>query len=238
MKEIPAYQKVYTELKRCIKEGFYAPDTLLPTESELEKQFSVSRTTVRKAISLLAGEGYLSVRQGRGTQVLNVSTTQRLNHISSITETLQEKGHVVTVQAMSIERIKPPAYVTEALSLPPDAAVYCMQRIQCADGQPIAMMVNYLRENIVPGLDKYTNQFVGLYSFLEKQYNIILKDAWERLSAVSASFTESQILKIPIGSPLLCSKRVSYVEQGPFEYSVIKLVADKYEYIVYMQGRM
>ena len=84
MREVPAYRKVYTELKRQIKDGGYPAGTLLPTESELEAQFSVSRTTVRKAVSLLAGEGYLSVRQGRGTEVLDISTTQKLNHISSI----------------------------------------------------------------------------------------------------------------------------------------------------------
>ena len=237
MKAIAAYQRVYTELKRRIKEKVYEPGTLLPTESELEKQFQVNRTTVRKAIGLLAGEGYLNVRQGRGTEVLNISTTQRLNYVSSITETLREKGHVVTTQAMSIERIKPPSFVVDELDLPPEAAVYFMQRVQCADGQPIALMTNYLRENIVPGLDQYANQFVGLYAFLEQRYNIIIKDAWERLSAVSASFTDAQILKIPIGSPLLCSKRISNVEQGPFEYSIIKLVADKYDYIVYLHGR-
>ncbi len=237
MREVPAYRKVYTELKRQIKDGGYPAGTLLPTESELEAQFSVSRTTVRKAVSLLAGEGYLSVRQGRGTEVLDISTTQKLNHISSITETLTEKGYKVTVQGMFIERVKAPEYVSEVLDLPQDASVFKMQRVQCADGQPIALMVNYLRENVVPDLDKYVNQFVGLYSFLERTYNIIFKEAVERLSAVSADFTESQILKIPVGAPLLCSKRISYVEQGPFEYSVIKLVADKYEYSVYMQGR-
>ena len=237
MKAIAAYQRVYTELKRRIKEKVYEPGTLLPTESELEKQFQVSRTTVRKAIGLLAGEGYLNVRQGRGTEVLNISTTQRLNDVSSITEPLREQGRVVPTQAMSIERIKPPSFVVDELDLPPEAAVYYMQRVQCADGQPIALMTNYLRENIVPGLDQYANQFVGLYAFLEERYNIIIKDAWERLSAVSASFTDAQILKIPIGSPLLCSKRISNVEQGPFEYSIIKLVADKYDYIVYLHGR-
>ncbi|WP_046227879.1 GntR family transcriptional regulator [Paenibacillus dauci] len=237
MNDIPAYRKVYTQLKQDIKEGHYAPGTLLPTESELEQRFSVSRTTIRKAVELLGNEGFLKKTQGKGTEILDTSTTQRLNHLTSITETLTSKGYKVTTRGMSIEWITPPEHVADALMLPPGSKVYLVQRVQYADDRPIALMNNYLRANYVPGLEQHVNRFNSLYTFLEQTYHIILLHAWERLSAVAADFTESQILQIPLGSPLLCSKRISHIEQGPFEYSIIKLVADKYEYSVYLEGR-
>jgi len=57
MGTIPSYRKVYTQIKDDIKNGIYKPGDLLPTESELESLYSVSRTTVRKSISLLVGDG-------------------------------------------------------------------------------------------------------------------------------------------------------------------------------------
>jgi GntR family transcriptional regulator len=54
---------------------------------------------------------------------------------------------------------------------------------------------------------------------------------------VSADFTESQILGISVGSTLLCSKRITYIAQGVFEYNITKIMADKYEYCVYIHGR-
>ena len=48
----------------------------LPTESELCKQFSVSRTAVREAISKLTARGLISVRKGSGTYVSEVSINQ------------------------------------------------------------------------------------------------------------------------------------------------------------------
>lgn len=237
MSATPAYRKVYTELKEKIKDKTYPPGSLLPTEIELEDYYSVSRTTIRRAIGLLAADGYLQARQGRGTEILDVSTTQKLNHISSTTETLSEKGYKVTTQGMFIERIEAPAHVIEALDLSEGSFVYKIQRVQCADGAPIAIMVNYLKENVVPGIDQYTNKFTSLYSFIEKQYNVIFRDATEYISAIAADFNESQILKVAVGSPLLRSKRISRNEHGPFEYSVIKLLADKYEFSVYLQGR-
>lgn len=237
MASIPAYRKIYAILKQQLKDQFYPVGTLLPTEAELEQKFGVSRTTIRKAVSILAADGYLKVRQGKGTEVLDGSTAQRLNCITSITETLRSKGHKVTTQGMSIRKMPPPEYVAAALDIPAGTQVYQLQRVQCADGKPIAIMLNYLKESVVPELERYSGTFVGLYSFLEDKYKIVLRDACEHLSAVAADFAESQILRVEVGAPLLCSKRITNTDLGPFEYSVIKLVADKYEYIVYLKGR-
>ena len=103
---------------------------MLPTETQLENEFGASRTTIRKAISLLTGDGYLKVRQGRGTEILDISTTQKLNYITSITETLTNKGFQVTVQGMNIDKVTAPGIVQEELLLPPNAKVYRVQRVQ------------------------------------------------------------------------------------------------------------
>ena len=92
------YLTVYGILKQEITEGHLKVGTLLPSEQELEAQFKVSRTTIRKAIGLLKDEGYLDVRQGRGTTVQDITTTQKLLHISSISETLRNNGHEVSVK--------------------------------------------------------------------------------------------------------------------------------------------
>lgn len=237
MGRIPAYKKVYFSIKRNIQEGHYKPGSLLPCESELEEMFSVSRTTIRKAISLLTAEGYLEVKQGRGTLVLDTSTTQRLNGITSITETLIKRGYTVTTQGISIELVPASPSVAQALDISAGTPVYHVQRVQCADGMPIAIIRNYLRANLLPGLENKIGHFTGLYNMLEQEYNVILLNAMENISAISADFIESQILRIPIGTPLLLVRRVSCTEQGPFEYAFIKIIADKYEYSVYLEGR-
>lgn len=237
MAKIPSYKKVYIEIKNNIRNGIYKPGALLPTEPELEKMFSVSRTTVRKAVSLLVDDGYLKVKQGRGTEVVDLTSIQRLNKITSITETLTQKGYNVTTQGMCIERIMAAEDVAAALEIAVGDVVYKIQRVQCTNDIPIAIMVNYIKMEAAPGLDKYINQFTSLYSFLEKQYHIVFKDATEHIFAMAADFNESQILRIPFASPLLCSKRITHNEQGPFEYAIIKLIAEKYEYSVYLRGR-
>ena len=74
---IKAYQHVYQTLKRRNTGAKYPIGSFLPTESELERLFSVSRTTVRHAISLLVDDGYVSVKQGRGTEIISGEPSDR-----------------------------------------------------------------------------------------------------------------------------------------------------------------
>lgn len=211
MGRIPAYRAVYFSIKRAIQEGSYKPGDLLPCEADLENIYSVSRTTIRKAISILTSEGYLDVKQGRGTIVLDTSTTQRLNSITSITETLIKRGHKVTTGGTSIEIVDARPAVASALDVPVGTEVYLVQRVQYADGVPIAIIKNYLKTNELPGLQAKAGSLVGLYNLLEKDYNIILTNATEYISAISADFTESQILRHSAQQPIApCAAYILY----------------------------
>lgn len=229
------YLTVYNTLKQEITEGILKVGSLLPTEQELEDRFLVSRTTIRKAIGLLKDEGYLDVRQGRGTTVQDITTTQKLSHISSITETLKNDGHEVSVQSMSITKIQAPDSMSDIFA--PGTPLYCLERVLCSDGLPINYSTTYLLAEMVPHFEQYVNMFCGLYHFLETKYHIQMSEATETLSASAANFAESQILNIPQGSPLLISKRITNVGDIRFEYGINRLVGGRYKYIIHMNGR-
>lgn len=237
MPGIPLYKSIYHQIKQSIKEGKYPVGSYLPTENELCTLYDASRTTIRKAVGMLSDDGYLNIRQGRGTEVLQASTTQELSHITSITETLHKRGYAVTIHGMSIQKVSAPDLVVDQLQLAEGEEVFKVERLLYADDRPIAYVVNYLKESLVPDLDRYCNAFIGLYSFLEHTYGIVPTEATETLSAAVADFTESQLLHVPQGTPLLCSKRLSGANGVLFEYCNSKLVADRYEYSIRLEGR-
>ena len=131
------YKSLYNEIKHGIRDGAFPIGSFLPTENDLCLQYSVSRTTVRKALGMLENEGYLRITQGRGTEVLEASTTQKLSHISSITETLKAKGYDVTVHGMGIQKQAIPDFLTEKLRLPKNHPIYKVERLLYADNHPI-----------------------------------------------------------------------------------------------------
>lgn len=73
----PAYQQVITHLKNAISEGRYREEEKLPSESELMKQFGVSRITVTRALTELELTGAIYRVKGRGSFVSKQSARTR-----------------------------------------------------------------------------------------------------------------------------------------------------------------
>lgn len=61
--------RVIEGVGRAIIRGDYAPGQLVPKEAELTEQYSVSRTSVREAMRVLAAKGLVDIRQKIGTRV-------------------------------------------------------------------------------------------------------------------------------------------------------------------------
>ena len=66
---VPLYYQLQEVLKEDIDAGNWEPGEILPSESELEAQFGVSRTVIRKALDVLAADGQVVRQKGRGTVV-------------------------------------------------------------------------------------------------------------------------------------------------------------------------
>ena len=66
---LPIYYQIKQTIKGWIVNKEFGPGNKIPSENELADRFSVSRLTVRQAISQLTQEGFLNSRRGEGTFV-------------------------------------------------------------------------------------------------------------------------------------------------------------------------
>lgn len=62
----PLYINIYDKLYKQIIDGYFQPESKLPTEHELAKMFGVSRMTLRQALSLLQDDGLVKSIHGKG----------------------------------------------------------------------------------------------------------------------------------------------------------------------------
>lgn len=74
---MPKYQMLAEWLQQKIAEGVYQPGKKLPSEQELQAQFSVSRQTVRRALGVLERQGFVRSRQGSGTFVTDAEAEEK-----------------------------------------------------------------------------------------------------------------------------------------------------------------
>jgi DNA-binding FadR family transcriptional regulator len=78
------YRQIASLLSDKIEQGVFPIGTLLPAERDLAQQFGVSRTTVREALIALEVAGKVSIRVGRGVQILEA--TPRMPEIANVAE--------------------------------------------------------------------------------------------------------------------------------------------------------
>ena len=113
----PIYKQVYQSIKDKIEKEVYPVGMLLPTESELQQEYSVSRTTIRRTIALLQADGLIRVKQGYGTEILRNKVSQCMNSITSVSESLRKMGREVGVGNMFIERVHATFELAEELKV-------------------------------------------------------------------------------------------------------------------------
>ncbi len=70
------YRQIADDLRDAILSGRLPHGARVPSEERLCQEHGVSRTTVRKAIDVLKGEGLVEVRAPRGTFVRNAPPTE------------------------------------------------------------------------------------------------------------------------------------------------------------------
>lgn len=230
-----AYKHMYETLKERIARKEYTIGELLPPEPQLEEEFHVSRTTVRRAIDLLVRDGYITVKQGYGTQVVSRKTVQDLNKLTSIGESLEEKGHVVGIRGCYIELLEADREQSELLAVAPKTPLICIHRIRLADGIPVAIVTNYIIASYVPGMEK-EGTIQHLYKFVRERYGLYYTSSQDTISACNASYEEAQLLEIPPRTALITVRRVCSVNNRPVELDMVRIVAGSYECVVYRES--
>ena len=66
------YVTIYEDIANKINSKEWLANDMLPSENELAVEFDTSRETVRKALNLLAQNGYIHKIQGKGSMILDV----------------------------------------------------------------------------------------------------------------------------------------------------------------------
>ena len=239
MKNEPMYMNIYRILTKRIDAGIYGTDELLPPEPELESEFQVSRTTIRKTMEILARDNYVSIKQGKGTRVLDKKAmSQQLNYVSSFTETLLKRGSIVDTRSIEFEYVKADDLLAEELEIENGDELFLLKRVLLSNGRPIAIVNNYLIPRFVPGLPKDYKNITSLYQYVEKSWGISIESAFDRITAKAASKEEADILELKPGDPLLVDHRVTRTMGTPFEVVYLIIDANSYEFSIFMKGRL
>jgi DNA-binding GntR family transcriptional regulator len=140
------------EIRSRIVSGEWRPGDQLPSEPKLALRRSVSRSSMRAAITLLEEEGYVHRRHGSGTYVthrpvLSNDLGRNFGVSSLIASTDLEPGSIEETCGDE----PAPLAVAEALGVPHGAPVSTLRRVRTADGRPVVDSTDWCRiDHIAP----------------------------------------------------------------------------------------
>jgi GntR family transcriptional regulator len=158
----PLYEGLAAEIRERISSGMLAPDERLPSESELATQHRMSRNAVRAALTLLAREGLLISRQGRGWFVRErVRLKWHISRPENNTRTdvtpadawaqdVREQGRT-PAQRIGLELMVADPEISERLQLTPGAQVWVRRRQRFVDGEFVMTSDSFYSKDLVDG---------------------------------------------------------------------------------------
>lgn len=225
----PKYYRVKRHLLALVES--MEPGSLLPTERDLTQELNTSRTTVRRALSELVGEGRLVRRQGSGTFVAEPKITWSLE-MTSFTEQAAVTGLSAGTQLLHAGREWAEEAVAQRLGVEPGAQVYCIERLRLVNDVPMAIETSYLAAARFSGLIGHLRRTDSLYRVLEEVYATTPVTAEETIETAAASPREAQLLQTDTGAPILMLSRHTLDADGePIEWVRSWYRGDRYRFV-------
>jgi DNA-binding GntR family transcriptional regulator len=225
---VPLYFQLAQHFESAIRSGTLKVGARLENEVRLAEMLGLSRPTVRAAFLYLANKGLVVRKRGAGTVVANERIDRKVE-LTSLYDDLAASGRAPATRVLSAEVTQASDQVAEALQLTERSLVMSLERIRLADGEPMALMHNYLPAGLVQLSVEMLEQH-GLYELL-RAAGIGLYSATQRMCAKNASAAEARTLNETRGAALLTMERIAYDQTGrPVEFARHLYRASRYAF--------
>lgn len=210
---VTRYYRLYEFLLAALREGTIAAGNPLPSEPELCIQHGLSRTTVRRALDRLEGEGLIVRRRGSGTYARAQRAVPRLClQLHALPRTIA----ALEAQSTATTRRFTPATVPAALRAvaPGIGPTACLiERLRRSHGEPLSLTAFYLSESTGQRIRRPLPERAAALTVLDR---LGVPAAGIRcwVSAVAADVDAARALEVPLGSPLIRLRAVLTDDAG------------------------
>jgi GntR family transcriptional regulator len=234
---VPFYHQVAETLRDRISTGAYEIGSCLPSSPELEREFSVSNITIRKALNLLKQEGRIKTQLGVGTVVTSAGEREvvDIKFSGKFTEWLEwasGRAQDVRQEVLSVGRERASSEIRAKLNLQDGETVWQMRRLRLLHGEPISYHVSYGRDELSKFIKKKHLQGSGSFiEQLQQHYPRKVVRIEQRVEAAIANIDLAKLLGIDFGSPIFFMEHLYIGEHGEvIAMTQLFMRADRYRY--------
>ena len=235
----PAYLQIADDLRDRILSGSLAAGDKLPSESDLMRDYNMSRTVAKMAINVLRTEGLITSHPGKGSFVRTARNVRRLgsdryqrrdDSSPPFASDAQAAGHRARWEHRS-RKERASTVVAERLGIKPNDPVMVTEYRFFAGGEPMQLSISYEPLAITEGTPVELPEDGNLVGVITRMDAIgqRVTEVVERVTTRPPRPHETEALSIPTGVPVLCIVRTHYAGTTPVETADIVVPGDRYE---------
>lgn len=228
------YKIIFKDLERAIYNQDYQVDDFLPTETELAKQYQVSRDTIRKALDLLVQEGLVKKKHGSGSQVLKHEQIDfPVSELTSYQELMDRQGITSKTHVISIDRIITDKNLAKKTGFSPNQQVWRVIRQRVVEGSASVLDIDYLDCQIVPDLSR-TIAEKSIYAYLENELQLSISHALKEITIAQTTDQDQLLLDLGKDPYVVCICSQVFLENGQqFQYTESRHKLEKFRFVDY-----
>lgn len=226
------YMLIYRDIAEKIRENQIKKNTRLPSEFELMEIYEVSRETVRKALNLLAQNGYIQKIRGKGSIVLEMNKIDfPVSGLVSFKELAKSMGkrHKTTVQYFNLEN--PDFNMMNNLNLKPSDEIWAVKRIREIDGEKVILDKDYINRNFIEHL---TEEICSnsIYEYIEKDLGLTISFAKKEITVKEPSEEDYELLDLEGFHNIVVVKNFVHLDNASlFQYTESRHRPDMFRFI-------
>lgn len=209
----PQYQAIRAELEAQILRGKLLPGTKLPTESELQSQYGVSRSVAQRVLNDLARAGLVVRRKRLGTHVAEGAL--QMNVMRSVDPRIGAAKIPGRMEVVSIETIPASTAVVDLPGLSGEEPVHQLTRVRkdLATDEPISVEVAAVPFSISPKFAAEDLQEMAVRAHLA-DLGIKISRSRMYFDPVALEADIADLLDLEAGVPVLRRRRVMWRSNG------------------------
>ncbi|MCP8968057.1 trehalose operon repressor [Ectobacillus ponti] len=226
------YLTIHNDIVHQIETGELQRNSLLPSENELKDRYNTSRETIRKALNLLAQNGYIQKVRGKGSIVIK---SEKFNFpvsgLVSFKELADKMGQKPVTIVHGLDLWKPDEYIRQQLNLSVKDTVWKISRIREIGGERIILDKDYLSTKHVPEI---TGDICAssIYQYLEQDLKLPISFAKKEIVVEEPTDEDRALLDLDGFYNIVVIKSYVYLEDASlFQYTESRHRPDKFRFV-------
>lgn len=228
------YRVVMRDIKKKILNNEYQ-EMRLPDERSLSQEYQVSRSSMKRALELLAQQGIIFKKRGSGTFInplylKNQSLFKYEGSNLGITDSFSMPGKKQSIELLDYQVIKANEDLKQDLFLKDSDFVYKIKRLRLLDDQPFLIETGFIPIRIAPELNESILKG-SLFNYLEDTQQKTVTRSFLTITVEPSTLDDQAKLMLTPNEPVGVLSGIFFLDDGtPFEVSNMRI---HYKYMKY-----